>query len=185
MNKQPERTAQTRARLIEAFWAAGETRGLSRVNVSDVAKRAGVNRSTFYVYFDDIPSLLHEAEGEIISEIKRRLWSQLAVPENIDSQQFTARAVAVFEQYGDRLFFLLGAYGDPNFSRRLRQEALESLPNLLPDTSALQDQEYALAFLSSAFIGVLQYWHEGGRQISVEALSKIVQRLGMNAIRNG
>ena len=184
MKKQPERTAQTRARLIEAFWTVGETHGLSHVSVSGVAKTADVNRSTFYVYFDDIPSLLREAEQEIISEIKQRLWSQLAIPEKIDSQQFTARAVAVFEQYGDRLFFLLGEHGDPNFSRKLRKEALETLPNLLPDTSALQDQEYVLAFLSAAFIGVLQYWHEGGRKISVEALSKIVQRLGMNAIRN-
>ena len=185
MKKQPERTAQTRKHLIDAFWSAAEEHGISRVSVSGVAKTAGVNRSTFYEYFDDISALLCEAEEEIISEIKRRLWSQLAIPEKIDSQKITARAVAVFEQYGDRLFFLLGEHGDPDFSRKLRKEALETLPNLLPDFSALQDQEYVLAFLSAAFIGVLQYWHEGGRKISVEALSKIVQRLGMNAIRNG
>ena len=83
MKKQPERTEQTRARLIEAFWTVGETHGLSHVSVSGVAKTAGVNRSTFYVYFDDIPSLLREAEQEIISEIKQRLWSQLAIPEKI------------------------------------------------------------------------------------------------------
>lgn len=40
--------------MIDAFWNLAAEQSLDKVTVSAIAKRAGVNRGTFYVYFSDV-----------------------------------------------------------------------------------------------------------------------------------
>ena len=58
MHKQPEVTAATRARLMDAFWALYRERPMEKITVSSIVKLAGVHRSTFYEYFQDVYDVL-------------------------------------------------------------------------------------------------------------------------------
>ncbi|WP_084125829.1 TetR/AcrR family transcriptional regulator [Demequina sp. NBRC 110054] len=55
------RVLRTRARLQEALLALAREKPASEVSVSDVAERAGVNRSTFYQHYTDTDTLLADA----------------------------------------------------------------------------------------------------------------------------
>ena len=59
MKKQPEKTAQTKQSMIDAFWVIAKKRGLINVTVGEITKYADLNRSTFYVYFSDISWQIH------------------------------------------------------------------------------------------------------------------------------
>ena len=65
MNQQPEKAELTKRAFIDAFWLLAKKQGLFRVTVSQVAKKAGYHRGTFYVYFDDINDLIISAENEV------------------------------------------------------------------------------------------------------------------------
>ena len=54
MKKQPEKTAMTRQAIVDAFWVTAKLRGLHQVTISEITKRAGLNRGTFFVYFSDV-----------------------------------------------------------------------------------------------------------------------------------
>ncbi len=183
MNKQPERTARTKRNLADAFWSTAEEKGIRRVTVSDVTKSAGLNRGTFYEYYTDIPSLTEEAEEEILSELRQQMKTALAALGQNDPQSILARGLEIFSRYDSRIFLLLGEKGDPNFRRKLQREAASILSETGSGTEKLLDQDYVIAFISSAFIGVLQYWHESGRPIGVEKLLGILQRLGFTGLQ--
>ncbi|WNM25205.1 TetR/AcrR family transcriptional regulator [Demequina capsici] len=55
------RVARTRARLQEALLQLARERPASDVSVSDIAERAGINRSTFYQHYADRDMLLADA----------------------------------------------------------------------------------------------------------------------------
>ncbi|MDN4472909.1 TetR/AcrR family transcriptional regulator [Demequina zhanjiangensis] len=55
------RVARTRARLQEALLELARERPASEVSISDIADRAGVNRSTFYQHYADRDTLLADA----------------------------------------------------------------------------------------------------------------------------
>lgn len=62
MNKAREEVqgSPSRLQLIRAVIAGVADLGIDRISASDVIKRAGVSRPTFYSYFDDISGLLAE-----------------------------------------------------------------------------------------------------------------------------
>lgn len=55
------RIARTRRSLREALFALTRERSLDEISVSDIADRAGVNRSTYYQHYKDKDTLLVEA----------------------------------------------------------------------------------------------------------------------------
>jgi AcrR family transcriptional regulator len=58
MKKRAERQRETRRRIVEATIELHRTRGPAKTTVSEVAKRAGVNRLTVYNHFPDTTDLL-------------------------------------------------------------------------------------------------------------------------------
>jgi AcrR family transcriptional regulator len=58
MKKRAERQRETRRRIVEATVELHRTRGPANTTVSEIAKRAGVNRLTVYNHFPDTTDLL-------------------------------------------------------------------------------------------------------------------------------
>jgi AcrR family transcriptional regulator len=55
------RIAKTKLRLQEALFELVSERGIDDVSVGDIADRAGVNRTTFYLHYSDKETLLADA----------------------------------------------------------------------------------------------------------------------------
>ena len=55
------RIAKTKQSLQEALFTLVRERGIDDVSVSDIAQRAGVNRTTFYLHYSDKETLLADA----------------------------------------------------------------------------------------------------------------------------
>ena len=91
MKKQPEKTAQTKQSMIDAFWVIAKKRGLINVTVSEITKYADLNRGTFYVYFSDMKDLRAQAEDEIIEDLHSKVWSVLEDKKFADIQAVSER----------------------------------------------------------------------------------------------
>ena len=60
---------RTRAAIKKSFAEMlSEKREISKVSVSELVKRAGINRGTFYSHYDDIYSVAEDFENELINE---------------------------------------------------------------------------------------------------------------------
>ena len=118
-NKDPERRAATRRRIMDACWEVSAADPARAVTVSAVVEAAGVHRSTFYEYFGDAPSAMSAIEDELAAafgaEAERAFATGGADPAGIVQRVYVA--------HGERLSLLLGDAGDPGFSRpcRMRQ----------------------------------------------------------------
>jgi AcrR family transcriptional regulator len=58
MKKRAERQRETRLRIVDATVELHRTRGPANTTISEIARRAGVNRLTVYNHFPDIADLL-------------------------------------------------------------------------------------------------------------------------------
>lgn len=48
----------TKRAIQESFWKLLDERPLSKITVKDIVADCGINRNTFYYYFEDIPKLI-------------------------------------------------------------------------------------------------------------------------------
>ena len=171
MKKQPEKTAQTKQSMIDAFWVIAKKRGLINVTVSEITKYADLNRGTFYVYFSDMKDLLAQAEDEIIEDLHSKVWSVLEDKNFADFQAVSAKVIEVFGGYDDKLFLLLGKDGDPQFLNLVRKEAATIFNAVMKQKEENPYQDYIIAYVTSAITGLLQFWHETGKELSLAELS--------------
>ena len=179
MKKQPEKTAMTRQAIVDAFWETAKLRGLHQVTISEITKRAGLNRGTFYVYFSDVEELLSTAENEIIQDLHENLTAirRDAISVSDDNlKTISTRTVELFGKYDERLFLLLSKNGDPNFIDRIREEGHHLFQSFVNDAQTNPATEYVIALITSAFTGLLQYWHDAGRRIPLDELAQIAHR---------
>ena len=182
MKKQPEKTAQTKQSMIDAFWVIAKKRGLNNVTISEITKYADLNRGTFYVYFSDMKDLLAQAEGEIIEDLHSKVWSVLEDKNFADFQAVSAKVIEVFGEYDDNLFLLLGKDGDPQFLDHVRKEAANVFNAVMKQEKENPYQDYIIAYVTSAFTGLLQFWHETGKEISLAELSGLAHRMTLHVM---
>lgn len=70
LNKSSEKTK----RLIKSTFAEmlSEKKELYRISVSELAARAGINRSTFYSHYDDVYAVAEDYENELIAQLSEK-----------------------------------------------------------------------------------------------------------------
>ena len=73
---------QTKQKIQDAFITLYRERDITKISVRDVCEVASINRSTFYVYYDDIFDLQEAIETELMSQISERISPILMDPEH-------------------------------------------------------------------------------------------------------
>lgn len=179
MSRQSLQTAGTRQRIIDAFWELATIQGIDRVTISATAKRAGLNRGTFYVYFADMPDLIEQVEDDIVDDLKKRM--KIAVSEGgfDDFGVASKRMLDVFNLYDDKIFMLIGKNGDPDFRDLIMEDASRMFCDMF---TGHEHGDYIVAYLVSAFMGLLTYWHENEKEISAAEFTQIVHTLATKGI---
>ena len=69
MNESDERYSIAEEAIYDAFFLLLKEKELEKITVSDVIKKAGIVRSTFYNHYENIPALLLAAEDKTIHDI--------------------------------------------------------------------------------------------------------------------
>ena len=75
-NYQDKRVIRSKKAIREAFFAELQKKDYGKITITDIANEAGINRKTFYTYYDGVEDLLEEIETELIDKF-RPLFSTL------------------------------------------------------------------------------------------------------------
>lgn len=185
MHKQPEITAATRKKIMDSFWEQYKTTPITKITVSAITKSAGVHRSTFYEYFNDIYDLLEQFENDFLELLKkdflvtvRKKISQLQKnSQSDDLTVFINSTLTFFSEYGDLLYHLSGASGDPAFRKKLYNLFKINFINIhdIPENSPYAD--YLASFVFAIILNNLEYWFEHKDSITMQEVITLSYKL--------
>ena len=117
--------SRTRAKIERAFWDLYLEKKFRRVTVQEIVQRAGIHRSTFYIYF--------QAVEDIFSGIKERQLSileEVLATEGEGKARFIGLLDALQRAYEENRVFLKPLvidYHSSTFSRAYRQTLKDAL----------------------------------------------------------
>lgn len=185
MNKQPEVTAATRRRIVDAFWRLYAQAPVEQIRIKEVAAAAGINRATFYRYFGSIYEILEREERRIVDEVLEAR-SSLGVEAASGAASLPLDAVMqaiarVYERNGAQLCLLTGTGGDPAFIERFKAALLPAFEERLgaldsPATRIAFD--YGLTGLIAAF----RTWHESDPRPSLADFLSLARALTLQGV---
>ncbi len=171
------RIARTRRSLRDALFSLARERPLESISVSDIAERAGVNRSTYYQHYSDKDTLLADALDAVIDDALGGLGTGHL---DIVSGAGVLRSyLAHVEEHADLYRVLLGESGSATIqvrmSNRLRALLSEAFEGdhkpPLPDLGALPTEITAAALAGSA-LATIRVWLDLTSRPDVETATR-------------
>lgn len=179
MKKQPKITAQTREKLIEAFWSFYSKKKIEHITIKEITDKAGYHRSTFYEYFEDIYDVLEQLEESLLDYIKLNVINSLDVELGED---LTQNIADIYDVKGEYLSVLLGENGDPNYIKKIKA----IMRPALTDTFGLSEDEihtsYIFEFATSGILAVVTQWYKNGKDLPSQELVGFLRSMLMRGV---
>ena len=186
MNKNESRYFNTAVKMDEALLALLEKKDFEYITVKEICERAGVNRSTFYLHYENTADLLKEATRHVLD----RFLSYFPV----DGPSIVA---AFRECELNKLVFITPEYLTPYLSfvkenRRVFKTAISQLgtmgfdrvyqrmfehifsPILERFSFPLQTRSYVMKFYLMGITAIVMEWVKKGCEDSVEEIGGVI-----------
>lgn len=154
------RIAKTRLRLQEALFALAGERGIDNISVSDIAQRAGVNRTTFYLHYSDKETLLADA----LDLVAARAGAQIDGMHVVGPEP-PAPLVGFLAHVGEHADLYQRVFTEPGYGvviARLREHVSAAISRLAADPSRVPVHDAPVDFMAAgiagAIMGMLGSW---------------------------
>jgi AcrR family transcriptional regulator len=165
--------------------ALATERNFSEIDVTDIAREAGLNRTTFYLHYEDKESLIAELLTSLLDEISEGGRTLRASEAPLEARFDPDWHDTLFRRIGERpaLFRRLFAQiGPGSFNDRLLAQHEEGISLLwdrlgYPDPPAGPPRRVRARFAASGIQGLIRQWLDSGQKESADTLADWVWAL--------
>ena len=150
-----------------------------RISITDICNCADINRSTFYMHYEDVNCLIEEIEDELISQIPNVTGMKVIT----DVKEYIKALEKTFDYVLDNknVFITLMARLDNNgFKKKIIATVLEDYKELSINEDSLISK-YGYLYCINGVIGLLNEWVNDNFPISSHELAELTLKMSMGA----
>ncbi len=177
--QETRRVRMTKKLIKEAYVELLETNPDNRLSITDICKCADINRSTFYMHYEDVNQLIKEIEDDVLAQIPY-------IPD-INSTSSDSEFVTLLEKTFEyvkmhkTIFLTLMAKLDNNrFKKRIISTVLEGYKKFPLNNDGILSK-YSYLFCINGIIGLLIEWINDDFPISSKALADFALQMSYRA----
>lgn len=172
-----------KAEFLTAFWKLYEKKELEKISIRELCQTAGYNRTTFYVYYDDIYDLLDKAIESIFLPIREEIIRRIDFSRALQVSAFGEIFLQALRKEDTHIELLFKRHHYLLLGEKLKREWMallrEKYSGREVDFSFL---EYVLEYQLSAVMGVIKYWLQTGKKLSQQELVRRIYRISENGV---
>lgn len=174
---QDERYSVADEAIYDAFFLILKEKDLEKITVSDVIKKAGIVRSTFYNHYENIPALVAAVEDKTINDIFSLMETFHPKNDNDICKSFFM-AVCDYTMNNPFLANLLRSpRGDKFFEKALmmfHRFVADVTQNTASSRHSKEELSYMIACTIGSTLGVLHKWTNDNFSVPAEAVANIL-----------
>lgn len=174
--KTDARIRYTRMRITQAFREISTEKSVDKITVTELCRRAEINRATFYNHFEDVPALITALQDEVIGKLKKAIRQDASGQKKKNLLPLILRGIA--DQDGSA--FLSEKKKAGSFSSRVSSlmyhEYFEADTHHLSNFTQ-NEREIVFGFLAGGCGDAISRWVKGGMQQSPQELADILHHL--------
>ncbi|MCM2677453.1 TetR/AcrR family transcriptional regulator [Alkalicoccobacillus plakortidis] len=167
-NNYPDlRVRRTRKSLKDALIELLQEIEIEKITVNTLAKRANINRVTFYSHYKDIPDMLEKLAQDMIDQISKDLEDKTSYKDDSHNTNWQPM-INLLEHISSQAVFykvILGTRGVPLFKNRLIEFLINRIVSQIGErregsfiTKTGVEEEVLAWYDSSAIIGTIIAW---------------------------
>ena len=181
-----QRNTETKSLIKDAFTVLMKEKGFQTLTVSDITRKAGINRGTFYLHYVDKYDLLEKLEEDLLDDLTEILLKKydnhFDNPKEIIPYQAILSALYYVKDDFDFIQVLISKNGDMSFINRFKELLQKSMKEGILKTGILNfsrkglPEDYANEILLSSTASVILLWIKKGGVESPEEIAHIVNQ---------
>jgi AcrR family transcriptional regulator len=183
MKKEDLRIRYTRMILQNSLIELMKERPVSKIGIKEICALAGVSRSTFYTYYENVYNILEQIEEETFlyfEGVVNQHASQIKLS-NKEKAAMYQRNLQYIIDNSNSVKVLLSENGDINFQEKFFQKFITKAQNILrsnSDNPSLGNiYEGYSVFIVHGAIGLVQYWLKNNMHIPIPEMAKMLVKL--------
>lgn len=182
--KVDRRVRKTKMQLRSGLAALLQEKSVSRITVKELVDEVEMNRSTFYLHYKDIPSLMGEIEEEMAAEIERAIREHPIDSEKKAAFYFIADIYHVLARNREIGSALIGPNGDVRFIQKIQHIIEENSREFLEGIFSGSEGEvkYFYSFCLNGCFGLVKTWLLEGEDKSPEYMAEMTYRMVVNSV---
>jgi len=190
MTKTDRRVQRTRELLQKALIELISEHGYDAITIQDIADRANVGRTTFYLHYRSKDELFISCHEAIVSEFRIGPLHPLSREELLspEAPEGMTSAYRHLEDARARLYSIFQGKDSLLLLRRIRDWSAQEIEAVLRAAFAEADStipfDMLANYLAGAQIALVQWWLEERQPHSIEVLAQTFHRLQRAAIRD-
>lgn len=171
------RVTRTRRLLMDALTELIGEKGVEPITIRDIVREAEVNRSTFYLHFQDKQDILDQMQDNILNELAESLiyptyTYEMALHDYEHSNKPIQSLYMMLEHIHKNASIYKKMLTEGKFRERvtlvIKTEAFRSNHNFWEAT-----------FASNGIVGIIHYWLKDGMKESIEEMSLMLTRVSL------
>lgn len=163
--------------ICDAFFLVLKEKDLEKITVSDVVKKAGIVRSTFYNHYENIPALVTAIEDKTIEDIFS-LMETFHPKDDADICKSFFVTICNYTMNNPFLANLLRSpRGDEFFEKALtmfHRYVAEVTQKVASSSHSKEELSYMVACTIGSTLGVLHKWTKDNFAVPAEAVADIL-----------
>ncbi|MFF2479611.1 TetR/AcrR family transcriptional regulator C-terminal domain-containing protein [Paenibacillus sp. NPDC058071] len=180
------RVRRTKKMLQQAFIAIMQDKEFYKISIQELARKADVNRATFYLHYRDMDDFIDQLLDELFSDIEEIFRNESVTPYRLGSE--IRMLVALFTYIGQHAQIyklLIVSKSIPKFTNRLIKRIQElSFQHVQQEVTGISvysdlniSRDVASWYVSSAMIGTIASWLEQDMPYSPQYLAEQIVNL--------
>lgn len=184
-NRIDPRVKRTRQLFRQALMDLIPEKGYHAITIQDIADRATLNRATFYLHYRDKDDLLYTGMREVLDELSANNPLPIDEASVLSAEEMRTTIELDLKLVAQNIGFyraMLGEHGVWGFAYTLQkyfyeitQYRLISVFGKLPKGPV--PPEIVLAYVTSAYVGTIQWWVEQDMPYTISEMADYLVRL--------
>lgn len=155
------RIIKSKNAIKNAFLDLMEEKGYANITITDIAKRAMINRKTFYIHFETKEALYNSISNELLSILSPTL-NKLQNLDGKEQRQYVINMLLHFKEHKDIFNILVKDKTNPDFLNKLKEKLKYDLFSISQINKRTEGTNFTPELLSEAFFSLfvvlIQWW---------------------------
>ena len=187
MNKNESKYFKSAEKMHTALLTLLDSKDFELISVKEICETAGVNRSTFYLHYDNVNDLLHETVEAVYKDFFGRFGAEgpgaLDNDEKNEDELFLVTPKYLmpyldFVEENRKLFYLMYEKNEMMGAEKTYETWFKTIfgPILTRFGVPQKEQPLIMVFYLKGIIGVITEWVRGGCTESKDEIISVIQK---------
>lgn len=179
MNEQDLRVIKTKTNLEMAFLELLKEKPLEKITVTELCKKSGITRKTFYLHYENVPKYFEEFIKQLLDELEESL--QKATDSHLEYQSLEPHMIHVFDHVFKNKEFYKFIFSNQSsfayyemFFKRIRAIFLTPINSTEKNSNVTQ---YQASYYANAVLGVIFEWYLEGFKKTVDEMNLLLVKI--------